>query len=358
MAERTHIPGSAACGEWETLLADALDGLLKPADEATFTAHMAACPACAALYEEARKGREWLEFLSPAPEAPEGLLEKILAHTGPGHAAGAGWGLGGALPVPAGTAAIPAFVPPVWQQPGFLVRMRSRVQPRLLMTAAMAIFSIALTLNMAGVRLTSLRLDDLRPQAVRSYMERQLTMASVPIVRYYDHLRFVYEVESRVRELRGKGEGEGNGEQRKETQPVTPGQTRQNPGQSPGANEGKSHQDPPQQSGSPTVGPVSGEANEYLESSLEQNQNSRTLAKSLQGGFYFHPCDEDLSQGTPEMKKPLRGRATVYSYSGSAVVLQDGSAQFGGSLPQRPGAVVGDPGSTLRAWERIKVWIA
>ncbi len=97
MAERTHIPGSAACGEWETLLADALDGLLKPEDEATFTAHMAACPACAALYEEARKGREWLEFLSPEPEAPAGLLEKILAHTGPGHAAGAGWGLGGAI---------------------------------------------------------------------------------------------------------------------------------------------------------------------------------------------------------------------------------------------------------------------
>ena len=238
MAERTHIPGSAACGQWETLLAEALDGLLKPEDEATFTAHMAACPACAALYEEARKGREWLEFLSPEPEAPAGLLEKILAHTGPGHAAGRGHGrVGGALPVLAGTAEVPAFVPPVWQQPGFFARLRYSVQPRLLMTAAMAFFSIALTLNMAGVRLTSVRLADLRPQAVRSYMERQLTMASVPIVRYYDHLRFVYEVESRVRELR-RGEGEDKDEQRKETQPVTPGQTQQNPGQNPGREQG------------------------------------------------------------------------------------------------------------------------
>ena len=86
--------------------------------------------------------------------------------------------------------------------------------------------------------MTGVRLADLRPQAVRSYMERQLNMASVPIVRYYDHLRFVYEVESRVRELRREGEGEGNGEQRKETQPVTPGQTQQNPGQSPGRDKG------------------------------------------------------------------------------------------------------------------------
>lgn len=63
MAERMHIPSSPACGHWETLLADALDGLLKPEDEATFTSHMATCQACTALFEESRRGREWLDFL-------------------------------------------------------------------------------------------------------------------------------------------------------------------------------------------------------------------------------------------------------------------------------------------------------
>jgi anti-sigma factor RsiW len=161
MAEGTHITGTPACGEWETLLADALDGLLKPEEEARFLAHKAGCPACAALYEAARKGREWLEFLSPEPEPPEWLLEKILATTGPGHS-------GSSLPVPAAAGVVPAFVPPVWQQPGFFGRMRMSVQPRLLMTAAMAFFSIALTLNLAGVRLSNLRLADLRPRAMRS----------------------------------------------------------------------------------------------------------------------------------------------------------------------------------------------
>ena len=84
MAERNYNPNSPACGQWEMLLADSLDGLLKPEDEAVFTAHMAVCPACAALFEEARRGREWLEFLSPEPEVPAGLLDKILAQTGPG----------------------------------------------------------------------------------------------------------------------------------------------------------------------------------------------------------------------------------------------------------------------------------
>jgi hypothetical protein len=291
-------------------LADALDGLLKPEDEGAFMAHMAACPACTALYKEARKGREWLLFLSPEPKAPEGFLERILAHTGPGHVAGAGW-VGQTMPVPAGTVGVPAFVPPVrhpsgqdlslgapvWQQPGFLARLRWSGQPRLLMTAAMAFFSLALTLNLAGVRLTNirltgLRLSEMRPEAVRSFMERQLTMASVPIVRYYDHLQFVYEVESSVQELRGDSKGEGNGEQRKETQPVTPGETRQNPGQIP------SHENPPQQSGNPAVGRAGGETNELLESSL---------------------------------------------------VFQGGFAQPGGSLFQRPGAVVLDRGFALQA---------
>lgn len=39
----------------------------------------------------------------------------------------------------------------------------------------------------------------------------------------------------------------------------------------------------------------------------------------MKGGFYFHPCDEDLSQGTPEMKKPRDGRASGHTRSDSAV---------------------------------------
>jgi hypothetical protein len=265
MAERTQFPNSPACGAWETLLTDALDGLLKPEDEATFTSHKAICPACTALYEEARKGREWLEFLSPEPEAPEGLLERILAHTGPGHAAR------GPLPAMAGSGSVPAFVPPVWQQTGFFARMRYAVQPRLVMTAAMAFFSIALTLSLTGVRLTTLRLADLRPRAVRSYMERQLNMASVPIVRYYDHLRFVYEVESKVRQMRSQSEGRGNDntspggdEDQRQDHPATPGETKQNPGK----NDGGGRLDPRQEPNNSVAQPASGTMNDFVETSF------------------------------------------------------------------------------------------
>jgi hypothetical protein len=250
---RYQVAGSAACGQWETLLADALDGMLKPEDEATFSAHMAVCPACAELFEEARRGREWLDFLSTEPEVPSGLLDRILAQTGPGQVEG--YGL-----IPAPSAGTPTLQP--WQQPGFAGQIRRFAQPRLLMTAAMAFFSIALTLNLTDVRLSSLRLSDLRPTAVRSFMERRLTMASTPIIRYYDHLRFVYEVESRMRELRRTTEGE-RGTRDSETQPRqkenTPGESRQNPNK-----DGGSRIEPPLQSGNP----ANNDYNDLMETSL------------------------------------------------------------------------------------------
>jgi hypothetical protein len=268
MAERMNIPSTPECGAWETLLTDALDGLLSPEDEAKFAEHKAVCPACAALYDEARKGREWLEFLGPGPEVPAGLLEKILAKTGPGNQAD-GW-MGNALPAPAGAGTVPAFVPPVWQQPGFMARARGVMQPRLMLTVAMAFFSIALTINVTGfslanVHVTPLRLADLRPRTVRAFMERQLTMASVPIVRYYDHLRLVYEVQTRVRELRGETEDQNGGQPKKE-QP-RPGQTNQVPG----SKDGGLRAGPQQQPGYPAAEPATDPGSELLETSLTDN---------------------------------------------------------------------------------------
>jgi hypothetical protein len=136
-------------------------------------------------------------------------------------------------------------------------QVRRFAEPRLLMTAAMAFFSIALTLNLTNVRLSSLRLSDLRPTAVRSFVERRVTMASTPIIRYYDHLRFVYEVESRMRELRRTSE---DGSTQQAPKQPAPGESKQNPGRK----DGGSRVEPPQQSVSPLITDTTDE----LESSL------------------------------------------------------------------------------------------
>jgi hypothetical protein len=290
MAKRNFNPGSIACLQWEMLLADAQDGLLSPQDEAVFTAHKSICPACAALFEEARRGREWLEFLSPEPEVPAGLLDKILAQTGPGQIEGFGlMPAGNVLPMPpistpAHTNRVPGT--PVWQRPGFLGSIRRFAEPRLLMTAAMAFFSIALTLNLTGVRLnlSSLRLADLRPTAVRSfpsaarsYLERRLTMASTPVILYYDHSRLVNEVQLRVRDLRRATEGQDG--TRQKPKDAAPGESRQTPG----LKQGGTRPDSPQQSGSPVPQPALNHSNDFLQTSLTFQGTARASRRLLNG---------------------------------------------------------------------------
>jgi len=270
-----NIPASPACGQWETLLADALDGVLRPEDEAFFTSHKEDCPSCAALYEEARRGREWLDFLSLEPEIPAGLVDKILAVTGPDQAAGFGLLPGQLQPATAG--GVVTLQP--WQRPGFRGRgfmgtIRRFAEPRLMMTAAMAFFSIALTLNLTGVRLSSIKMSDLKPAALRSLVQRRLTMASTPIIRYYDNLRLVYEVQSRVREMRRNAQ---DNTQRQKQQPTGPGESKQ----APKAKDGGSRVDPPQQSVSPAlINP------DYLETELEIDKrpaHSGGSAKAIRG---------------------------------------------------------------------------
>jgi hypothetical protein len=271
---RANIPSSPACGNWETLLTDALDGVLRPEDEAVFSSHMATCPECTALFEEARRGREWLEFLAPEPEVPAYLLDKILGETGKMDR--------GELIVAGGpTAGNVIAMPPVWQRPGFAARMRRFAEPRLMMTAAMAFFSIALTLSMVGSRF-SITMADLRPASVRMVLEKRIMTASTPLIRYYDHLRFVYEVESRMRELRRSSETET--EQRKQQ----PSQNKLQPG------EGETHKkdggsqlnpnEAPQQTVNPPVSLWSSDTLEArYEKPLGQQRRSRKAVDDHQG---------------------------------------------------------------------------
>jgi hypothetical protein len=176
------------CEEWEALLVDALDGVMPAADSAVFEAHSGDCVACASLLAEARQGQEWMSFLHHEPEMPADLMERILSRTSAAVA----------------DRPLAVYGAPIAAGPGVLSLPRRRMvwDTRLMMTAAMAFFSIALTLNLAGVRLTGLRLADFTPASLETNLTRQFYGAKSQVVRYYDNLRFVYEVESKMRELR------------------------------------------------------------------------------------------------------------------------------------------------------------
>ena len=79
---------------------------------------------------------------------------------------------------------------------------QSRSMMRTVMTAAMALFSVTLSLNLAGVRLADLRHLDLRPSAIRETATIKYTETTNRVIHYYYSIRLVYEVESRLQELK------------------------------------------------------------------------------------------------------------------------------------------------------------
>ncbi|MGC2401848.1 MAG: zf-HC2 domain-containing protein [Acidobacteriaceae bacterium] len=177
------------CDEWESLLADAMDGTLSAADQAAFDRHHVECALCAQMLKETEQGRAWIEYLAVEPEVPADLLKKILARTTPGAQTG----------VAAPALSLPAR--PAWHRV-VLPAVRQMLEPRLLMTAAMAFFSIALTLNLTGIKLTQLRAVDFQPSRLRANLTRQFYSTNAQVTKYYENLRLVYEMESKVRELR------------------------------------------------------------------------------------------------------------------------------------------------------------
>jgi anti-sigma factor RsiW len=214
--EGTRPVGTDTCAVVETLLPDAVDGSLSPSERAVFDRHLSTCTDCARELEEAQRGAAWLSLLKDhAPDPPAALLEKILADTTGTDAF--------AVPVPVMIAAPVAGMAPVedWQarawaprparSAGWWVSIRKRFtdatriehghanfHPRFAMTAAMAFFSIALSLNLSGIRLRDLRAENFTPSGMR----RAVVDASASAQRRFQNLRVVYQMESRVNELR------------------------------------------------------------------------------------------------------------------------------------------------------------
>ena len=177
------------CGEFDALLNDALDETLTGQKLESFQAHARVCAVCGPVFAEADAGRRWLKSLAEV-EAPTSLVHNILlATTGyeskrtlAGAKAETSW-FGAAT---------------AWLRPVFAPVLSVSRQPRFAMSFGMAFFSLSISLSLAGVKVSDVRHVDLRPSAIkRTYYE-----TTGRVVKYYENIRFVYEIESRVREFK------------------------------------------------------------------------------------------------------------------------------------------------------------
>ena len=191
-----HTNHGMQCHEFDGLLSDALDGILTGIQLDRFQAHARSCSACGPLFAEVEAGRNWLKDLTEV-EPPVSLVTNILASTTGVDtqrlrvnvyaqprvsSLGASW-------LERAQAWASGAIQPIWGT----VR-----QPRFAMSFGMAFFSLSVALSVLGVKPADLREVSLRPSALRhTYYNTQAR-----VVRYYENIRFVYEVESRVRELK------------------------------------------------------------------------------------------------------------------------------------------------------------
>ena len=188
----------ASCSEFDALLSEALEGTINEgtltgAQKASFDAHRQTCQVCGPLFADAAAGRDFLRQLQPV-EPPQYLVHNILVATS---------GVVSKRPVLAGASGTPRRERlREWWDSWFAPIAAFVRQPRFAMSFAMIFFSASLGLNAAGVKASDVAHIDLRPSALRhAYNDAQ-----IKVVKYYDNIRVVYEIESTMRQLKRASE--------------------------------------------------------------------------------------------------------------------------------------------------------
>ena len=179
------------CNEFEALLFDALDQKLSWAEREAFEAHARSCSHCGTMYSEIEAGQRWLKSLTEV-EPPANLVNNILAATSGVDT----YRLAAAAPARYQPSLVEriqewldAFLTPLWAT----VR-----QPRFAMSFSMAFFSLSVALSVAGVKMKDLKQVDLS----RNGITHTFYSTQGRVVKYYENIRLVYEIESRVREFK------------------------------------------------------------------------------------------------------------------------------------------------------------
>lgn len=240
MTDHTQFERAMGCEACEAWCLDAVDGTLTAAEQTMFDRHVAGCVECAEQFSEAKRGAAWMEMLKEhRPEPSPGLMQRILAQTSEAEISKV-FPRFGAVPTPRFAVVEPrGFREKLWDsiEAAFTFdASQSHFQPRMAMTTAMAFFSIALTLNVSGVRLA-----DLRPGTIHRTVAEMRASAT----RQFQSMKVVYQVESRVNELRDdspnpSGPFGGNNAPKQQAPAVAPSTHEEKPQPKPKAPNGTS----------------------------------------------------------------------------------------------------------------------
>lgn len=174
------------CAEIESLICDYVDQTLDSTTRAAVDAHLLTCPACRELVDDARSV---LGFLEGVPEvAPPAQLITRIIHE---------------VPAAEGSPRTAGRKSGSWWRNWF----KPMLQPRLAMGMAMTILSFSM-LGRFTAPIKQLRPSDLDPVKVWAAVEDKTHRAWDRTLKYYESLRVVYEIQSRLKDLSDQEAGE------------------------------------------------------------------------------------------------------------------------------------------------------
>ncbi len=167
-----------SCAEFEVSLADYVDHTLDPAQRAAMDQHASSCVRCQELLTDVLGAVNILSRVQEVTPPPE-LITRI------------------AYAAPIGRIREPL------ERQGFLSRLTTRflqplLQPRLAMSMAMTILSFAMLERCTGVHVQEIQAAELNPIRILGNVEDKALRMKDRAVKYYENLRWVYEIETRL----------------------------------------------------------------------------------------------------------------------------------------------------------------
>ena len=192
------------CADIDALLCDYADQTLGAAERAHVEAHLADCPACAALLADAQAA---VAFLGNVPEVepPAELVTRILYRTQAEREKTE-------AARPASPRGIGGWLSSLFQP---------LLAPRFAMGMAMTILSFSLIGRMAGIPQKPLTAADLAPAQIWSNFDARVHRTYDRVVKYVDNLRLVYEIQHRLNEWSTEEE-QGRAERERRNRQIEP----------------------------------------------------------------------------------------------------------------------------------------
>jgi anti-sigma factor RsiW len=166
------------CAQFEIALCDYLDGTLAAAAKAELEQHLASCAACAELARDAGAALEFIERVADIEPPPELVnhLYAIAATARPTVRRGIrGW---------------------------FRQVFHPLLQPRMAFGLSLTILFFGMMVRCAGIPERRLTTADVDPAHVWAGVEDRAHRGWERSVKFYENLRFVYQIQSRLREWR------------------------------------------------------------------------------------------------------------------------------------------------------------